>query len=605
MRVFWNNYKGLFVVPLLIVLGILLYFMLNYIWYDQVAKYIIILTICIGSWQLVKDTYDSLTRGEFALDYIAILAILVGIISGQYIVAAIIVLMMAGGNTLEKYGVDKAKEALTWLVDRIPNEVTTVDKSGNYSNLDRWSVEIWSQILVRKWEVIPLDGILLSEFASVDESSLTGESYPQDHSKGNIIQSWTVNLSDPIILQVSKKDQDSTYNKIIQLVSSAQENKSPFIRLADKYSVVFTIATLLIAWFAYRLHADINYVLAVLVIATPCPLILATPIALMWWVNSAARKLIIVKNLTAIEAMSRVDSLMFDKTGTLTLGKPQVTNMDIYNVLENGDNLILWSSEIIAIAASIENNSTHPLAKAIVNYALQKQIKSVYTSNIKEIIWRGISGEYEWHIYILGKLEQDAGMSIGMRCDDVLIAKFVLEDVIKSDSADVVRDLIKNGLSVSMYTGDHEQAALDIQNQIDPSIKVVANCKPEDKQKGIAELHTQNRVVAMVGDGINDAPALAMADVGMVFSNNEQTATTEAADVVFLNGNFKNVSDVLGISRRSVDIAKQSILFGIWLSIIGMILAALGYISPVRGAGAQEVIDVIAILNALRSSRLN
>ena len=593
---FLSKYRRLFIIPLIIIGWIVGYFALRFFDLSQIANYLIILTIVIGSAQLMQDTYRSIMNREFALDYLAIIAILVGVISWEYIVAAVIVLMMAGGNALEKYGIAQAKQSLTWLIDRIPNTVTVIHE-GSCTPTARESVMIGSDILIKKGEVVPLDGILTSANASIDESSVTGEPYPQDHVQGNIITSGTVNIGETIVITVTRLDADSTYNQIIQLVASAQEDKSPFIRLADRYSVIFTIIALSIAWFAYRLHRDINYVLAVLVIATPCPLILATPIALMWGMSSAARKLIIVKNLTAIEALSRVDALVFDKTGTITLGKPEFVDIEIYDTTLDHDT-------ILALAGSIENNSVHPFAKAIVQYMKDQKITPVITTNIREVVWHSIAGDYQWHSYRLGKVDNDVGMSIGMRKDDVLAAKFILEDRIKSDSVDAIRGLIHDKLQVSVYTGDNAQAANQIVSQIDPMIQVVADCTPQDKQAGIAQLHEQWRVVAMVWDGINDAPALALADVGMVFSNNEQTATTEAADVVFLNGNFRNVVDVLHISSQAVLIAKQAIWFGIGLSTVGMIAASLWYIQPIVWAGLQEVIDVVAILYALKASRL-
>lgn len=593
---FLSKYRDLFIIPLAIITGIIWYFILRSFDQWQIANYLIILTIIIGSAQLIQDTYHSIINREFALDYLAIIAILVWVFSGDYIVAAVIVLMMAGWWALEKYGIAQAKQSLTWLIDRIPNTVTVIHE-GEYTPTPRESVMIGSDILIKKGEVIPLDGVLVSPNASIDESSVTGEPYPQDHTQGNVITSGTVNIGETIIITVTRVDADSTYNQIIQLVASAQQDKSPFIRLADRYSIIFTIIALSIAAIAYWIHRDIHYVLAVLVIATPCPLILATPIALMWGMSSAARKLIIVKNLTAIEALSRVDALVFDKTGTITLGKPEFVDIEIYDDTLDHD-------MVLAIAGSIENNSVHPLAKAIVRYMQDQKISPIITTNITEVVWHSITGEYQWHSYRLGKVYNDVGMSIGMRQDDVLVAKFILEDRIKSDSVDVIRSLLHDKLLVSVYTGDNTQAANQIVSQIDPMIKVVADCTPQDKQAGITQLHEQWRVVAMVWDGINDAPALALADVGMVFSNNEQTATTEAADVVFLNGNFRNVVDVLHISSQAVLIAKQAIWFGIWLSTVGMIVASLWYIQPIVWAGLQELIDVVAIVYALKASRL-
>lgn len=597
MEVFMKRFWLLFIVPGLVVVGIISYIFLQHFNYLFAARVVVIVTIAIGSVQLVKDTFTSLIHKQFALDYIAILAITVGIVSGEYIVAAVIVLMMAWGNTLEKYGLAKAKNALTWLADRIPDNVTRVQSDENTLLVKRMSVLVGDRLLVKRGEVISLDGTLLSESASIDESSLTGEPYPHEKSKGGIVTSGTLNVWDPFLMQVTKTEQESTYHKIIQMVQQAQDERSPFIRLADRYSVIFTIITLLIAGVAYFIHGDLQYVLAVLVIATPCPLILATPIALMWGMSSSAKKLIIVKHLSAVESLARIDAIIFDKTGTITLGKPVVTKVEMIRDTYT-------ESQLLAIAGSLENNSLHPLAQAVVNYVHEKKIAFVAVHTVKEVLGKWMFGTYEWKEFHMGKYREWTGMSIGMWEWDTLLAIFSFEDQIKKWSRDIIRLLQKQWLNVSIYTWDHQEAAEKVVAEIWWAITIKADCKPEDKQRGIEEWHQKKKKVAMVGDGINDAPALASADVGMVFSNNEHTATTESADIVFLAWTFHSVLDALMIAKWAVSIAEQSIIFGMWLSTLGMILAAGGLIPPVVGAGVQELIDVIAILNALRASRL-
>ncbi len=599
MKQFFRQYATLFLIPLCIIIGIIAYLFFNQNGNTQIAQSIIITTIIIGSIQLITDTIKSIIHKEFALDYIAILAISVGVFSGQYIVAAVIVLMMAWWNTLEKYGLAKAKHSLTSLIDRIPDAVSILKKDGTMIDKKREEVIIWEHIFIKKGEVIPLDGELLSDIASIDESSLTGEPYPRDKHKGNMVSSWTINLGDAITLSVTKVDKDGTYRHIITMVQAAQESRSPLIRLADKYSIIFTVITLIIAAIAYYLHHDMQYVLSVLVIATPCPLILATPIALMGGISSSAKKLIIVKHLWAIEALSRVDSIIFDKTGTLTLWKPNVSQ--IINHLSDDNK---QTQALMSIAATIENSSLHPIASAIVSYAKEHHIPFCSVESIQEIIWTGIVGTFNAKQYRIGKIPSTEGISVGMREEEILVLSIILQDTIKTDSKEIIQRLSKEGMDISIYTGDNAESAQKVADQIAPWLKVVGNCKPEDKQNGINELHTLGKTVAMVGDGINDAPALALADVWLVFSNNEQTATTEAADVVFLAWNLANVLDAYSIAKQSVAIAKQSILFWIGLSTLWMILAALWYIPPVIWAWVQELIDVVAILNAIRATRL-
>lgn len=344
-----------------------------------------------------------------------------------------------------------------------------------------------------------------------------------------------------------------------------------------------------------------------LVIATPCPLILATPIALMGGMNAAASKRIIVKRLSAIETLSRITTVIFDKTGTITLGKPVISDIDLHN--KSYDRAM-----VLTIADAIERNSLHPLAKALLNAAQEEKIKRVLATDVHEEIGKGITGVVEGINYTLQKATQAAGMAIDLVISGAAvknkpassshpIARFHFTDQIKENSTSIVKQLASDGLALHIFTGDKQQAANEIARRLGTGVEVKADCSPEDKKNGIAALHKAGKVVAMVGDGINDAPALAYADVGMVFSNEEHTAASEAADIVFLGGNFKAVEDILGISRRTIRIAKESIFAGIGLSIIGMLFAAFGHIPPIIGAFMQETIDILVIFNALRASR--
>lgn len=555
-------------------------------------------SIILGSYKLIIDALQSMKKGRFALDYIAILAILVSVLTGQYLVAAVIALMLSSGQTLEEYGVSQAKRNLSKLVDRIPNEVTLSNNQGAVLEKIKISqVEIGQKILVRKGEVISLDGKLTSKSAFIDESSLTGEPYTVEMVEGDLIRSGTVNVGGPIVVEVTKVGKDSTYAKIINLVKSAQEEKSPMVRLAERYSAIFTLITLAIAAFAY-FYSNGNFmsVLAVLVIATPCPLILATPVALIGGVNAAAKRNIIVKKLANIEILAKVSALIFDKTGTITIGVPALVKMEV--ISKEHEKLGL-----LQIAESIERNSLHPLAKAVVKYASTQKITRMHASNIEEKVGSGISGKVLGKTYSLTKLENPEGMEIGLFEGKALLAVFKFEDQIKPDSKAVVRDLGKIGIRMFVFTGDKLEAAKRVVSKLGSTIVIKAECTPEDKQKGVEELKKQGFTTAMVGDGINDAPALALADVGMVFSNEEQTAASEAADVVILGNDFASVYHSIGIAKNTIKIALQSILFGIGLSIAGMVFASLGYIPPLWGAGLQEVIDVAVIINALRSSK--
>ena len=585
-----------FQVPLLVLLAIPVYLLLLYGHQPIFALIITYAAIILGSYDLLADTVSSLVRRQFALDYIAILAIVVSIITQQYIVAMVIALMTATGQKLEQYGATSAKASLTALAERLPHEVLVKDDKDTEKMIALEHVQLGQTILVRKGEVVGLDGLLLSSTALLDEASLTGEPYPVEKYEKDTIRSGTINVGNPIAIQVTKTSENSTYAKIIALVKSAQEEKAPLIRLADKYSTYFTIVTFVLAALAYWHTPTLTSILAVLVVATPCPLILATPIALLGGVNAAAKKRIIIKKLASIESLDKVSTIVFDKTGTITLGKPTVTDMIMHKKADK--------TTLLAIASAIERNSLHPLAKAIVQYATEHKTPHVQADNIVETVGKGISGTIHNKTYTLSKVPHHSDeMLIGLYEGKELLATFQLTDEIKATSKTIINTFEDMGLSLAILTGDKKSVTEKLVEKLGIKARVKAELSPEMKQEEVATLKKQKHVVAMVGDGINDAPALALADVGMVFSNQEQTASTDAADIVILGGNFSLVLDTVLGAKKTVRIAMQSILWGIGMSIAAMIFAAWGLIPPLYGAILQELIDVIVILNALRAAK--
>lgn len=586
--------KG-FQIPFVILFGICVSLAFSFFHVPFVAASILLAATILGTYELTKEVITGFFKKQFALDYLAVLAVSVAIFTQEYLVAAVIALMVSSGKTLEEYGANQAKASLSKLAERIPREVMLWKNNGAAEKAKIEDVRVGQEILVRKGEVFGLDGEMVSEEGLVDESSLTGEPYPVEKIKGDFLRSGTINVGDRVVLKVLKAEKDSLYEKIIDMVAKAQQEKAPLVRLADRTSVVFTVIALAIALFAYVISHDFKQVLAVLVIATPCPLLLATPIALLGGVNAAAKQRIIVKKLASLEALSRIHAIIFDKTGTITLGKPSIA--EFRNLSQESD------KELLAVAESIERNSLHPLAKAIVSFANEHQAPLVRASLVKEQIGSGISGTVNGLSYTLKKMEQSDGMAIGLYHEQNLLAVFRFEDELKHESKEIIAALKNQGLEMSIFTGDKREAAEKVATLLGERVHIQAECSPEDKQKGIKELQKQGKVVAMVGDGINDAPALALADVGMVFSNEEQTAASEAADIVFLGGDFSLAIKAIRLAKRSVGIALQSIWVGIGASIVGMVFASLGYIPPVMGAILQEGIDVVVIINALRASR--
>lgn len=594
-----------FLTPGIVLLGIAAHLALLALGYPMTAVVIAVIVTLIGSYELVLETVTLLFKRQYALDYIAVVAIAVGLWANEYVVAMIIALMVTTGRTLEEYGVSRAKQSLTALVSRIPTDVLRWDgesavhgQPGTRTHLDE--IAVGDLVYIRRGEVIPLDGVLLSAEGLTEESSLTGEPYEIEKVAGDTIRGGTINVGDAVVVRVSKPAGDSTYARIISMVQQAQSEKAPLVRLADRYSVIFTAITFAISVFAYfyaeqvRGVSGLTAVLSVLVVATPCPLILATPIALLGGVSAAARRKIIVKNLAALETLSRIDAIIFDKTGTITLGRPLVSEFVNLTTRPNAD--------LFAIVEAIERSSLHPLAKALVEYARERRVTPASVTDIREEIGHGISGVVDGRRYTLARLQGGAGMAIELTSEGERLAVFAFEDQIKDDSKETIDSFRAMGLKMFIFTGDKREAAMKVAARLGSDVTVRAECTPADKQAGITALRRDNRVMAMVGDGINDAPALALADVGLVFSNEEQTAASEAADIVFLGGDFRLVGEAINLSRRTVGIAIQSIVWGIGLSVVGMVLASFGLVPPIVGAGLQEAIDVGVILNALRAT---
>jgi len=586
-----------FFVPLVVLAAIPLYLLLVTLHQSSFSMVIVYGSVLFGSYDLLSETLVSLIKKQFALDYIAILAIVVALITQQYIVAMVIALMTATGQKLEQYGAASAKASLTKLIDRLPRQVLVIGENQQQTSTPLDNVTVGQTILVRKGEVVGLDGILQEDIALLDEASLTGEAYPVEKYQNDAIRSGTINTGNPFTIQVTQNSTNSTYTKIIALVKSAQEEKAPLIRLADKYSTYFTFITAVIAAAAYIHTPSLTSILAVLVVATPCPLILATPIALLGGVNAAAKKRIIIKKLASIESLDKVQEIVFDKTGTITLGKPVVTEFQT-------NATSLSSDKLLAIAASIERNSLHPLASAIVNFANEKKVAHLQAKDVKETVGKGISGVIERKTYLLSKLPSDQeAMRIGLFEKKKLLATFTFTDEVKTTSKSIINQLTRMGLSLAILTGDKLSVTKRLVDQLGIDATVKAELSPQDKQEIVKNMKSKGKTVAMVGDGINDAPALAMADVGIVFSNQEQTAATDAADIVILGGNFSLVLQTVLGAKRTITIAKQSIFWGIGMSIAAMICAAWGLIPPLYGAILQEVIDVVVIINALRAAK--
>ncbi len=574
----------------------------------EISIFVLALPLWIS---IIRD----IIKGHFGVDIIAGVAILGALLLGQFLPGLVIILMLSGGQTLEAYAMRRASLELTKLLEKSPTRATKKE-NGLYIEVSVDEINPNDEILIKSGEIIPVDGIVIEGISLIDESSLTGESIPVEKISGSFVSSGTENTTGNILIRATKIAKESRYAKIVSLVKSAQESKAPIVRLADQYAVVFTFITIGISLIAWLVFHDAVRVLAVLVVATPCPLILATPIAIISGMSRAAKSGIIVKNGGALENLANIRSILFDKTGTITLGVPEIVKIE--NTKGN-------PNEIMSIAASLNRGSSHILARSMVTFANKEKLFFHETIKFKEYFGEGVSGIIEGKNYFLGKLSflksqnisipseiekeheknrDDGKMSVYLAREKEVLGAIIFSDTVRKDAEGIFQKLTSEyNISCAMVTGDHENVAQRIADSIGIK-KVYADCLPEEKVSIVKKTNKENGPVAMVGDGINDAPALAQADVGIAMATHGDTATVYASDMVIIHSSIKRVADIYQIARKTIIIAKQGILVGIGLSICAMILATLGFINPLSGALLQEGIDVLVILSALRVSRI-
>jgi heavy metal translocating P-type ATPase len=582
-------------------LGLLAISLVLDLYRDGLGDPLAAIVIAIGAGPLAWSVLMALRQHRYALDYLALLAIATAVAAGEFQVGAVIAIMVASGQALEEYGVRRARSSLSMLADRIPRSALVLSdnrESVSGTSLPIEEITVGSVLLVRHGEVLALDGELLSERASVDESSLTGEPYLLEKARGDELHSGTVNQGPPLRLRVRREARDSTYRQILALIEAAQEGNAPIIRLADRYSLLFSTVAITVAGAAWAYSGTLERALAVLVVATPCPLILAVPISLMGGVNRAARAKIIVKHLTALEVLARASFLLLDKTGTITIGRPELVR------IEPASGASIDGDLALALAAAVERHSLHPIAKALVEAAQARGLPVLPVADVSETIGHGIRARVAEHgVRVFGEQAPTGEMRIVCEVDDRPTAVFVLEDRLKPDARMVFQRILELGVELAVATGDRRGAAERAVHELGLTLGIEAECTPERKLELIRMHRATGRVVGMVGDGINDAPALAQADVGLVFAHEARTASSEAADIVLLGGEVQQVWQALMIARQTIRVATQGILLGIGLSTGAMLVAAIGFLPPLAGAFLQEGIDVLVIANALRATR--
>jgi len=570
-------------------------------------------TLVPVTWSVVR----SLARGDVGVDVIALLAMVAALVGGELLAGSVVAVMLLGGNALEAFAAGRAERELTALLRRAPH-VAHRRTDHAWEEVAVEDVVPRDLVLVRSGEVVPVDGTLASERAAIDASAVTGESLPVELRRGAALRSGVANAGEAFELRATRAAADSSYAALVALVAAAREERPPFTRLADRYAAIFLPLTLLLAGGAWALSGEFVRAVAVLVVATPCPLILAAPIALVSGLSRCAAEGIVLKGGTALERLAAARTVLLDKTGTLTLGRPSVELVVPFDGV-SGD-------EVLRLAASAEQLSAHVLAEGIVHDAAARGLTLERPADAHEDPGDGIEatvcgrrvavGGERWlraHGFAapdgavpaaaVGPAPGRALVHVGV--GDRIVGALVMTDRLRPDASRLASELRDAGVrQVAMVTGDRDAVAQAIAREAGLD-RVYADCPPEEKLAVVRAMRARPelRPVVMVGDGVNDAPALALADVGVAIAGESETVSSEAADAVITVDRIDRVAAAVRIGRRTMRIARQSVVAGMALSLVAMVVAAAGHLPPVAGALLQEGIDVAVILNALRALR--
>ncbi|EJB07231.1 heavy metal-translocating P-type ATPase, Cd/Co/Hg/Pb/Zn-transporting [Rhizobium leguminosarum bv. trifolii WSM597] len=549
---------------------------------------------------LLVEIAGKLTRGDFGLDLIAALAMASSLWFGEYLAGAVVGLMYSGGQFLEAYAHRRADEGMSALLAQVPRTALRL-AGGGLDEIPIEEIDTDDVLLIRKGDVVPADGMLLGEIATIDQAVLTGEPFPVNIKTGERISSGATNAGEAFEIRVLSRAEDSAYAGIVRLVEASKRSKAKLMRLADRFSVWFLFTTIIAAGASAALSGDMSRIVAVLVVATPCPLILAVPVALAAGTSKAAKEGILVKGAGPLEALAGASVAVFDKTGTITAGQPKVARID---GPENPE-------KILRLAASLDQASAHVIGRALVEEARRRGLILSSPAKVTEIAGSGISGTVEGVRVSVGSdtyfdevlpagAESAGALRAQVLIDGRLAGTITFEDRLRADAVQLVEQLRRSGFSrLVLASGDELSVATAIARPLGLD-DVKARLSPQDKVD-VIETERVNGRVLMLGDGVNDAPALAAADVGIAVGVTNLAAAAEAADIVLVRDDLTRIVEAIRIARRSREIALQSVYWGVGLSLVAMVFAGAGYLPPVGGALLQEAIDVAVILNALRA----
>jgi heavy metal translocating P-type ATPase len=602
---------------------------------SSLGQWIWLITLIGGGAPIVWDTFRGMLRKHFASDIVAMMAIVAAILLNDALPGVVIVIMQSGGKALEDYAFRRASSSLDALLARSPR-IAYRRKGASLEEINVSDIQVGDLLVVRPGDLVPVDGKIVHGRAQIDESSLTGEPLSKSKKIGDVVFSGTINTGDAFEMHADKISEESQYAKIVKLVRKAQQEKAPIQRLADKYAVWFTPIVLVVSVIGWVITSyNPQTILSVLVVATPCSLIFATPIAIMSGINRAAKMGIIIKSGASIEQIGKAQVVVFDKTGTITFGTPAVEEIipfDNSNSRNNDTN----TDDILLKAASVEQLSSHPAAQALLQKAEERKLgKLPIPTNFHEMSGTGVEGDIDGEHIVVGShslfensenennkhdnrldnrymksaldakkrlIHYDEGKMLAfISINDKPAGAIVFGDQIRPRVRFMMQSLLNLGVKQTVIlTGDSSVNAQKIAQQTGIT-HFESDLLPEQKVKSVTKLKKQYKNIVMVGDGINDAPALAAATVGVAMGAHGTAISAEAADMVLLVDDVTRVVDALRIGQRTLSIAKQSIYIGLGASFIFMIIASFGYIPPTIGALLQEVFDVAVILNALRA----
>ncbi|MDI1292951.1 MAG: heavy metal translocating P-type ATPase [Methylobacter sp.] len=563
--------------------------------------------LVLGGIPLVYQLIIKLGRGDWGADLLAGISIVTAVMLDEYLAGSLVVLMLSGGVVLEAYAVRKASSVLEALAKRMPS-VAHRKEGDQLADITTGQVTIGDTLLILPHEICPVDGTVLEGSSTMDESYLTGEPYMMSKVSGSQVISGAINGDSALTIRADKLAIDSRYAKIMEVMQSSEQYRPNIRRLGDQLGALYTPLAVIIALIAWGISGDVTRFLAVLVIATPCPLLIGIPVTIISSISLAARREIIIKNPAILETIGTCRTAIFDKTGTLTYGRPTLTALIPGQAYSE--------HEVLTLIASLERYSKHPLSRAIVTAGEKAALALLSVSNITELPGEGLKGNVdgkglqitsrkkfvEQHPDVAEALPPVTG---GLECvvliDDGYAATLQFRDEVRSDSSSFINHLKPSHLfdKVMLVSGDRESEVRFLADQV--GIEHVYFSQSPEQKLALVRAETKIAKTVFLGDGINDAPALTAATIGIAFGQNSDI-TGESADAVIMDSSLLKVDELFHIGERMRRIALQSAVGGMALSLIGMVFAGLGYLTPVAGAITQEIIDVLAVLNALRAA---